>query len=370
MISFKTKPYKHIQSEILVFLSVFLFTLIVPITSVIFFSTQNVSARDAEPDDPQKAGLIVRLEPDDPDATLKIVRDDRLDGVENTYELSRHEDHFEVTNIDIKGWCETGGSTVFTREFAKFTLTVTTSRGDEITKNIDLTNNCGGVDETTVDVTDEIENKIKLTFVLSYLDPENNLQKTPFPKTDSEAELVRVSITPEGGGDQIIFTPTGTTSNAREYMKRVDRGRYTYELLYNSRIDCRGRTNIVFLETGNLNLTTNKRVVRTVGPADFSVEACGDGLDLGLGEPEPDGPKICEENFRFPGSFIVCIVLQMVDKSVEKMVDAIADMLSVNRAEINDDGLKAAWSYFRNIASVLLVVIGLVMIIGQAVSKE
>ena len=84
----------------------------------------------------------------------------------------------------------------------------------------------------------------------------------------------------------------------------------------------------------------------------------------------PDGPKICEENFRFPGSFIVCIVLQMVDKSVDKMVDAIADMLSVNRSEINDDGLKAAWSYFRNIASVLLVVIGLVMIIGQAVSKE
>ncbi len=368
--SFKTKPSKNIESRILVFLSIFMFTLIMPVASVTLFSTHKVSAGHADPDDPQDSALIVYLEPDDPDATLRIDRQDELEGVESTYELSRHEDHFEVTNIDIKGWCETGGNDIFTAEFAKFTLTVTTSRGDEITKNVDLTNECGRDKETTIDVTDEIENKVRLTFVLSFLDPENNLQKTPFPKTDSEAELVRVSITPEGGGDPIIFTPTGINSNEREYMKRVDPGKYTYELLYNSRIDCRGRTNIVFLDTGNLNMTGNKRVVRTVGPADFSVDACGDGLDLGLGQPVPESPKTCDEQFNFTGGFIVCFVLGIVDSSVDSMVNAIADMLQVGRAEINDDGLKEAWSYFRNIASVLLVVIGLVMIIGQAVSKE
>ena len=85
---------------------------------------------------------------------------------------------------------------------------------------------------------------------------------------------------------------------------------------------------------------------------------------------ETDDTPRCEESFDFPGAWIVCLVLTTISGTVDKMVDAIADMLSVNRAEINDDGLKAAWSYFRNIASVLLVVIGLVMIIGQAVSKE
>lgn len=84
----------------------------------------------------------------------------------------------------------------------------------------------------------------------------------------------------------------------------------------------------------------------------------------------PDGPQTCDENFKFTGGFLVCIILGIIDTTVDNMVDAIADMLSVGRAEINDDGLKTAWSYFRNIASVLLVVIGLVMIIGQAVSKE
>lgn len=368
--SFKTNSSRYQLPLIYTFLGIFIFSTLLPVLTVLLFSTQSVSARDAEPDDPQDAGIIVHLVPDDPGATLRIDRQDELDGVESTYELSRHEDHFEVTNIDIKGWCETGGNDIFTREFAKFTLTITTSSGDEITKNVDLTNNCGGVDEFDVDVADEIENKVRLTFVLSFLDPENNLQKTPFPKTDSEAELVRVSITPEGGGDPIIFTPTGINSNEREYMKRVDPGKYTYELLYNSRIDCRGRTNIVFLDTGNLDMTGNKRVVRTVGPADFSVDACGDGLDLGLGQPVPESPKTCDEQFNFTGGFIVCFVLGIVDSSVDSMVNAIADMLQVDRAEINDDGLKEAWSYFRNIASVLLVVIGLVMIIGQAVSKE
>lgn len=86
--------------------------------------------------------------------------------------------------------------------------------------------------------------------------------------------------------------------------------------------------------------------------------------------PAPESPKTCDEQFNFTGGFIVCFVLGIVDSSVDTMVNAIADMLSVGRAELNDDGLKEAWSYFRNIASVLLVVIGLVMIIGQAVSKE
>jgi len=95
----------------------------------------------------------------------------------------------------------------------------------------------------------------------------------------------------------------------------------------------------------------------------------GDPIDPAGGTTDDSEPK-CEDSFDFPGAWLVCLVLSIVDSSVDSMVNAIADMLQVDRAEINDDGLKEAWSYFRNIASVLLVVIGLVMIIGQAVSKE
>ncbi|HMS23257.1 MAG TPA: hypothetical protein PKB09_00415 [Candidatus Saccharibacteria bacterium] len=95
----------------------------------------------------------------------------------------------------------------------------------------------------------------------------------------------------------------------------------------------------------------------------------GDPIDPGGGAADEDDPT-CEDNFDFTGAWIVCMVLGIVDQTVDNMVNAIEDMLEVTRSEVNDDGLKTAWSYFRNIASVLLVVIGLVMIIGQAISKE
>ncbi|HMS23258.1 MAG TPA: hypothetical protein PKB09_00420 [Candidatus Saccharibacteria bacterium] len=108
----------------------------------------------------------------------------------------------------------------------------------------------------------------------------------------------------------------------------------------------------------------------TQDDVDDAIEEPPGGDPIGVDEPEPDGPQTCDENFKFTGGFLVCIVLGVVDKTVDSMVNSIANMLQVERAEVNDDGLKTAWSYFRNIASVLLVVIGLVMIIGQAISKE
>ncbi len=84
---------------------------------------------------------------------------------------------------------------------------------------------------------------------------------------------------------------------------------------------------------------------------------------------EDETPK-CEEEFDFPGAWLACLFLQIVDDFTNEAIEAVNSMLAIEESEVNDDSLKQAWSYFRNIASLLLVIIGLVMIIGQAISKE
>jgi hypothetical protein len=86
-------------------------------------------------------------------------------------------------------------------------------------------------------------------------------------------------------------------------------------------------------------------------------------------EDDEDKPA-CEEVFDYPGAWLACLVIDLVDKFTNDAIDAVNSMLAVEPEEVNDDGLKQAWSYFRNIASLFLVLIGLAMIIGQAISKE
>jgi len=90
------------------------------------------------------------------------------------------------------------------------------------------------------------------------------------------------------------------------------------------------------------------------------------GIDEGEGDEEPT----CEENFDFAFSWLVCAAIGLLDSAIGAMINTIDNMLSVGPEEYNNADVQEAWSYFRNIASFLLVVIGLVMIIGQAVSKE
>jgi hypothetical protein len=92
--------------------------------------------------------------------------------------------------------------------------------------------------------------------------------------------------------------------------------------------------------------------------------------DEGEGDEEDETPK-CEEDLDWTDyQWVPCLFLTTVDIFVNEAIDAVNSMLAVEPEEVNDDGLKQAWSYFRNIASLLLVVIGLAMIIGQGISKE
>lgn len=94
-----------------------------------------------------------------------------------------------------------------------------------------------------------------------------------------------------------------------------------------------------------------------------------DDPDGGGGDDE-DGPPSCEE--KNPGislSWFLCSVINFFDNTVQGLTNVVDDLLQIDAAYYTDANLKTAWSYFRNIASFLLIVIGLVMIIGQAITK-
>lgn len=88
------------------------------------------------------------------------------------------------------------------------------------------------------------------------------------------------------------------------------------------------------------------------------------------GGDDEDGPPSCEE--KNPGislSWFLCSVINFFDNTVQGLTNVVDDLLQIDAAYYTDANLKTAWSYFRNIASFLLIVIGLVMIIGQAITK-
>lgn len=83
-----------------------------------------------------------------------------------------------------------------------------------------------------------------------------------------------------------------------------------------------------------------------------------------------DTTKSCEENLDFALSWMVCGILEVIDDAFRWLNDAVVSLLTINAEEYNNDSLRTAWSYFRNLASFLLLIIGLVMIIGQAIGKD
>lgn len=52
------------------------------------------------------------------------------------------------------------------------------------------------------------------------------------------------------------------------------------------------------------------------------------------------------------------------------LLGAVDNLLSITPDKYSNENLKKSWTYFRNIASLSLVLIGLIMVIGQSLSKE
>lgn len=84
-----------------------------------------------------------------------------------------------------------------------------------------------------------------------------------------------------------------------------------------------------------------------------------------------DAGASCEETMNFALAWAICGVLNLIDDGVTTLYRSALAMLTVKQSDFDRDGrLQETWSYFRNIASMLLVVIGLVMIIGQAINRD
>lgn len=84
------------------------------------------------------------------------------------------------------------------------------------------------------------------------------------------------------------------------------------------------------------------------------------------------GDTSCEDSLSEEGGFgwVICPALGLLDKFADQLIGQITRLLEVDESEYNNPDLRDAWSYFRNIASLVLIIVGLVMVIGQAVSKE
>lgn len=82
-----------------------------------------------------------------------------------------------------------------------------------------------------------------------------------------------------------------------------------------------------------------------------------------------DAPPTCEsQNDGIIIGWLLCQVLSAVDDTVTKLLKTVDELLYVSDTAFENEQLQDVWSYFRVLATFLLVAIGLVMVISQAIS--
>ncbi len=83
---------------------------------------------------------------------------------------------------------------------------------------------------------------------------------------------------------------------------------------------------------------------------------------------EPKNEPSCEERAKLSSGWIVCSALELLSSGMDTLAGYVDDMLNVDVVKLdNDGGLRSSWSFFRAVATFMLVAIGLVMIISQAI---
>jgi hypothetical protein len=94
----------------------------------------------------------------------------------------------------------------------------------------------------------------------------------------------------------------------------------------------------------------------------------GSGLSTADGA---DVAKSCESSGSGILNWLFCAIIDGVDGTLNAVDGIVNNMLSVDAASIaNNPKMYTLWSYFRNIASLLLVVVALVMIISQSLGNS
>ena len=78
--------------------------------------------------------------------------------------------------------------------------------------------------------------------------------------------------------------------------------------------------------------------------------------------------KSCEEQFGISSGWLVCSALELISNGIDVLFGFADSLLNIDAQKLYaNEGLRTSWSYFRAIATFLLVAVGLVIIIGQAV---
>lgn len=143
---------------------------------------------------------------------------------------------------------------------------------------------------------------------------------------------------------------------------------------------CRGIASVQLL-LANKGIQPPEDVYGKVDLANATVEgANGNPGGTSLGDnggtivaPEK---KSCESENPGAIDWVICAVIGGIDNilvgndGAGGLLHQVDQLLNIDQSQYSNEDLKTAWSYFRNIASLMLVLIGLVMVIGQAISKE
>ncbi len=87
-------------------------------------------------------------------------------------------------------------------------------------------------------------------------------------------------------------------------------------------------------------------------------------------EGEGENSESCEERMKLSAGWIICSGLELLSSGMDSLLGFIDDLLNVDVIKLDSSSnseLYQSWSYFRAIATFMLVAIGMIMVIGQAI---
>lgn len=114
-----------------------------------------------------------------------------------------------------------------------------------------------------------------------------------------------------------------------------------------------------------ITFANNRVFTQPSAEAAYNVAGAADAVAASNGAIAPT----CEANNSGIGmAWLICGIINTLDKAVETSTTAVSNLLSFNGEDFsNDPTLHTVWSLFRAIASFSLLGVALVMIIGQAI---
>lgn len=102
----------------------------------------------------------------------------------------------------------------------------------------------------------------------------------------------------------------------------------------------------------------------------IKVEKPADGNNNGDNAAGVATPTCESQNKSVILAWLVCGSVNLIDTTMKGLTSIVDSQLDFKDTDINTTEFRTMWSYFKNIASFLLVGVVLVIIIGQAISKE